>query len=268
MLSLPAGFSCPFAKICKSCAARDTGKITDGKNCKFRCYAVAAENLFPKVRANRWRNWELLKEAKTTIGMANLLESSLIVMRNIELVRFGQSGDFFNQAYFDAWRLVAEQHPEWIFYGYTKALPYWAKRLNIIPSNMKLTASQGGTHDHLIRDLGLRSARVVFTEKEAADLGLEIDHDDTHCWKGDKDFAILLHGTQPAGSEAGKAWYQIKNHGPGGYYADYFHANAKKAKAAAKVKMVSVTAIKPLWKFKPNVNGMRKVSAHRWIKTY
>lgn len=270
IFSLPAGFSCPFAKVCRSCAARDTGKITDGKDCKFRCYAVNAENLFPKVRANRWRNWELLKEAKTVIGMANLLESSLIAKRNIELVRFGQSGDFYNQAYFDAWLTVAKYHPEWTFYGYTKALPYWVARLGSIPANFKLTASQGGTHDHLIGDYKLRSAQVVFTEQAAADLGLEIDHDDTHCWKGDKDFAILLHGTQPAGSEAGKAWYKIKNHGPGGYYADYFHHDAKKAKAkaAAKAKTVNVAAIKARWKFTPKVNDMRKVSAHRWVKTY
>ena len=272
MLSLPAGHSCPFAKDCRSCAHRETGKITDGKDCKFRCYAVGPENLFPLVRANRWRNWDLLKEAKTVIGMANLLESSLIVKRDIELVRFGQSGDFYNQAYFDAWLILAEQHPEWTFYGYTKALPLWGKRLNTIPANMKLVASRGGTHDHLIGDLGLRSARVVFTEKAAKDMGLEIDHDDTHCWKGTKDFAILLHGTQPAGSEAGKAWYQIKNHGPGGYYTDYFHADAKKrAKVKAeraKAKTVEVAAIKAKWKFTPKLDGMRMVSAHRWVKSY
>lgn len=233
MLSLPAGHTCKFASLCRSHADRATGKITDGKHCQFRCYAVNAENLFPLVRECRWRNWKLLKEAKTVIGMANLLELSLIGKRDIELVRFGQSGDFYNQTYFDAWLLVASQHPKWTFYGYTKALPYWAKRINTIPANMKLVASRGGTHDYLIEPLGLRSAQVVFTEQEAADLGLEIDHDDSHCWNYNKNFGILIHGTQPKNSLAGKAWYQIKKFGNGGYYADYFHHDAKKAKAIA-----------------------------------
>jgi hypothetical protein len=232
ILSLPAGYTCPFAKECKSCANRLTGRITDGPHTRFRCYATSAECLFRNIREARWRNFELLKTATTTLGMASLLESSLLVKRNIKLVRFHQSGDFFNQAYFDSWLLVAREHPEWLFYGYTKALPYWAKRLNTIPANFKLVASRGGTHDHLIEILGLRSARVVFSEREARrKWHLEIDHDDTHCWKGDKDFAILLHGTQPAGSPAGKAWHKIKTTGPGGYKSDYFkHYDKAKGK--------------------------------------
>lgn len=270
VFSLPAGHTCPFAKDCRSQSDRVTGKITDGKHCQFRCYATLAENLFPKVRANRWNNLELIKNAKTVIGMANLIEQALIIRRNVKLVRFHQSGDFFSLPYFDAWLLVARQHPEWTFYGYTKALPLWVARLGSIPANFKLVASRGGTHDTLISEHKLRSARVVFTEKTAKRLGLEIDHDDSHVWNYDKDFAILLHGTQPAGSKAGKAWYQIKNHGPGGYYADYFHADAKhKAKAAkAKAKRNKVyhftsESIKrrlgERWKFTPKLNGMRVV---------
>ena len=45
----------------------------------------------------------------------------------------------------------------------------------------------------------------MYSEEEAADLGLEIDHDDTHAAFGKKSFALLLHGTQPKGSVAGEA---------------------------------------------------------------
>ena len=221
ILSLPAGHTCPFAKECRSSSDRATGKIKDGPDTRFRCYATGAEALFPKIRESRWRNFELIQSAGTVIGMANLIETSLAGKRTIKLVRFHQSGDFFKQSYFDAWLLFAQQHPELTVYGYTKALPFWVKRLHAIPANMKLVASRGGTHDNLIPMFGLRSAKVVLSVAEAEAQGLEIDHDDTHVWKYDKDFAILIHGTQPAGSEAGKAWYQIcKVQKIGGYKSE------------------------------------------------
>ena len=51
----------------------------------------------------------------------------------------------------------------------------------------------------------LKYAKVVFSEEEAAELGLEIDHDDSHAYGGDKSFALLIHGTQPSDTMAAKA---------------------------------------------------------------
>ena len=263
ILSLPAGHTCPFAKDCRSCSDRITGKIKDGPHTQFRCYATGAEALFPNIRRSRWRNFEAIQQAKTTIGIANLIEQALIVKRNIKLVRFHQSGDFFSQAYFDAWLTVALNHPEWIVYGYTKALPYWVKRLHLIPPNFKLVASRGGTHDNLIEMFGLRSVRVVLSEREAKrKWKLPIDHDDTHVWKHDGDFAIVIHGTQPAGSKAAKAWYKIAKHGKGGYKADYFKHKDKAQQAAyqrksRKQKALLVSAVTVTPKF----NGWRAIVA-------
>jgi len=50
----------------------------------------------------------------------------------------------------------------------------------------------------------IRRAYVVYTEEEAKLRNLEIDHDDSHCF-GDKPFALLVHGSQRAGSAASKA---------------------------------------------------------------
>jgi hypothetical protein len=55
-------------------------------------------------------------------------------------------------------------------------------------------------------------AYVVNTEEEAEELGLEIDHDDSHCF-GDKSFALLVHGTQPKGSIAGAAIRERRRQG-------------------------------------------------------
>ena len=57
---------------------------------------------------------------------------------------------------------------------------------------------------------------MVYSEAEAAELGLEIDHDDSHaCYPSLKkqNFALLIHGIQPAGSEAGKAVRELNGKG-------------------------------------------------------
>lgn len=225
IFSLPAGYTCPGAKDCLSRSNRTTGKIVDGPACQFRCYAASSEALFKNIRISRWRNFDALK-GHSVAEMSELIEKSL-PKRNTKLVRIHASGDFFNQDYFDAWLLVARKHPDLIFYAYTKALPFWVRRLNSIPRNLKLVASYGGKYDSLILQYKLRSVTVVFSESQARRLKLKLDNDDTLAWQTDKSFALLLHGTQPAHTAASKAWQHIKVKGKGGYKADYFAHYAK-----------------------------------------
>jgi hypothetical protein len=85
-----------------------------------------------------------------------------------------------------------------------------------ILDNFVLTASYGGRADHMISELGLRSTTVVYSEAEAEKLGLEIDHDDSHAARPslrNQDFALLIHGTQPKGSEAATALKALKGKG-------------------------------------------------------
>jgi hypothetical protein len=215
ILSLPAGYSCPGARDCLSRANKVTGKIADGRHTEFRCFAASAEALFRNIRISRWRNFDALRTAGSVKATVDIISSSL--PKRAKLVRMHGSGDFFSQSYFDAWCQVSRLHPDRVFYGYTKALNFWTARLDSIPENMKLVASRGGRFDHLIAQHGLRSCRVVYSEQEATDLGLELDHDDSHVYKGKGDFALLLHGTQPAGSEAGKAYSALKRDGQAGY---------------------------------------------------
>lgn len=215
IFDLPAGYSCPFAKACHSRADRTTGKITDGKHTEFRCYAASMEARISTVRDKRWFNFEQLKLAKTKQGMAELILASLLPMARF--VRIHSSGDFFNQAYFDAWVEVARRRPKTRFYAYTKALPFWIKRKATVPKNLVLTASYGGTHDRLIEEHGLRYAKVVYSEKEAKTLGLQIDHDDSHAMKNGRSFALLIHGTQPINSAAGEALKTLHRNGVFGY---------------------------------------------------
>jgi hypothetical protein len=81
--------------------------------------------------------------------------------------------------------------------------------------NFLVTASYGGKYDQLISQLELRSAKVVFTEAEAKKL--PIDHNDNHAATIGGNFALLLHGQQPAKSPASRALQTLKNNGISGY---------------------------------------------------
>lgn len=230
--SLPAGHACPFAKNCHSWADRHTGYITDGKHLQFRCFAASQECLYPSVRQSRWNNFTMLKVAKSLEGMANLIQRSL--PWGVTVVRVHVSGDFFSETYFLAWLNVALNNPLVVFYGYTKANPFLVKYKKHLPPNFRFTASFGGTADALIEKHDLKSAEVVFSTEEARRKGLEIDHDDSHAIYGNESFALLLHGTQPPGTDASKAWRALIKQGIGGYNEN---SNTRRPSADNSVKL-------------------------------
>jgi hypothetical protein len=201
--SLPAGWTCPGAKDCLARVPRDGGKIQDGPETKFRCFAASQESVFPNVRDSRWHNFDLLTAAKTREAMRDLILESL--PPRAQLVRVHVSGDFFNEAYFLAWADVAQACPNRIFYGYTKSVHIFLKHRSDLPPNFRFTASFGGRHDALVVKHGLKYAKVVFSPEEAALKELPIDHDDRHAYGYDGPFALLLHGTQPKNSPAAKS---------------------------------------------------------------
>jgi hypothetical protein len=218
-LSLPSGYSCPGAKYCLSKADKKTGTIKDGKFTQFRCYSASDEGRYPNLRKQVWTNFELLNGCATSRDMADLIVLSIKaqIPQLPKVFRIHEGGDFFNQKYFDAWIMVAADLPTVKFYAYTKALPYWIKRMDQIPPNMVLTASFGGNHDAVIKKLGLKYVEVVYSPEEAKEKRLPIDKDDRLAWDYDGPFALLLHGVQPKGSEAGEALKKLRAQGLGGY---------------------------------------------------
>lgn len=211
---LPAGYTCPGARECQTFSCRDTGKIKDGKHQKIRCYAATLEAGRPLTRNLVWHNLELLQAAGDETGMLELLERSL--PWGWRGFRWHGDGDFFSLDYFRAWLKLASLHETQLFYAYTKSLPYWVGELNsgLIPGNVVLTASRGGKFDHLINKHGLREAVVVNHPVEASALGLKLDKDDSLARDPEvRKFAILLHGVQPAGSDAAASISRMRREG-------------------------------------------------------
>ena len=217
-LDLLSGWSCPFAEECLSKVYMIDGKrsLKDGPKTQFRCFSASQEVAYTNTYKARKHNFDLLRGCNTSLAMYTALAEAM--PKNLGVCRIHVAGDFFNQNYFDAWLQLAYNNPDRLFYAYTKSLKFWLtrrKELRKIP-NFVLTASYGGRLDSEIKRRRLRSATVVFSEAEAKSAGLEIDHDDSHAADPSKrgnNFALLLHGVQPKGSDASIALKELKGKG-------------------------------------------------------
>jgi hypothetical protein len=228
--SLLSGWACPGAKECYSRAVVETDHlgenrtihIEDGPDTQFRCFSATQEVVYGAVYNQRKHNFDTIKAAmravptdERAVAVANLIQQSLPSKATV--IRIHVAGDFFLKEYMEAWLIVAKNNPGITFYAYTKSIHFWVELMSEIPNNMKLNASKGGKFDHLIDAYKLKYAEVVYTEQEAIDKGLEIDHDDAHAFLQDNSFALLLHGVQPKGSDAAEALKLLKKAGIGQY---------------------------------------------------
>jgi hypothetical protein len=228
--SLPAGYTCPFATVCKNFPAKWEGPIKGGKfkkpasweknvkpgpQAEIMCYAARAQGQYPGANIQAFKNLDLLKRMKTKEKMANLIIKSMEYhgLANTDILRIHEAGDFFSQDYLDAWIEVAKRMPQTLFYAYTVSLPYYMARKNSLPKNFKIIASLDKHNEKFIMDNGLRYSRVVGSEEEARELGLPIDVDDSIAWGSDDSFALVIHGSQPKGSEAAETLKQNRKSG-------------------------------------------------------
>jgi ferredoxin len=109
---LPAGkaYSCPGAtSICESV-----------------CYAGKLEKLFKGVKTNLLHNWELLRNADMDTMLILLDEMIVEFIADCEkknapkLFRIHWDGDFFNDTYTYAWKVIIDNHPDIQFWVYTR----------------------------------------------------------------------------------------------------------------------------------------------------
>ena len=215
-LSLLSGYACPYALECLAKVDLETRKLVDGPNQKYRCFSASQEVLFKSTFNQRKHNFDLLRSLKTAKEMADLIQAALPNPKK-KIIRLHVAGDFFRQEYFDAYIIVANNNPHLTFYAYTKSLKFWVSRLKQIPSNFKLTASKGGRLDHMIDEYNLKYVQVVTSPEEAEQLNLPLDKDDTNAYMHNKPFALLVHGTQKAGSIMSQAKSALRKRGITGY---------------------------------------------------
>lgn len=224
-LSLPAGYTCPMATICKNFAAKPGQKFSNGKSLKagpeaeFMCYAARQQAQYSKTAGkNAFSNLKLLTEANSAggiQGMANLIIESIEYhgFAGTDVFRIHEGGDFFSSDYMKAWIMVANHFSRTNFYTHTTSLNFWIANKGSIPRNMRLIASMDRNNEKMIMGNQLRYSRVVYSVEEAQQLKLKIDYDDSLACCTNENFALLIHGQQPAGSEASKAVSNIAKSG-------------------------------------------------------
>ena len=218
--SKSSGLTCPGANKCRAMAVmNDNGKrsVKRFKGTEFTCYSATLEALYPSLYNLTRHNTSLLNEYIKNDDFKGLVECFNVSLnkkrnKNINLVRWNQSGDIYTRFELEALKKVASMNKDLIFYFYTKNLILFPTNRSI-PNNMKITASYGGKYDYLIdRGYFKRFSKVVFSTSEAKILKLPIDTDDTHAYmdKGANGFALLLHGQQEKNSKASVALQQIR----------------------------------------------------------
>jgi hypothetical protein len=212
-LDLLAGWSCPGADGCLSkCHVGSRRRLTDGPNCRFRCYAASQEVAYPALYNLHKHNLQCIKKMRGIEQCCGLLNDCL--PQDLGILRFHSAGDFFKPSYLMGAIALAEKHPDKLFYAYTKSLHFMVDldmlepEIGKIRHNFLITASEDGKYDHLISKLNMRSATVIFSPDDAD--FLEIDQDDSHASTPGPSFALLLHGVQPKGSDASKALQLLK----------------------------------------------------------
>lgn len=158
--------------------------------CAQLCYARNGTYLFPTVRAAHIRNLERVLndlESWTSDMIAHLhkrkyrpngrsradvipVDAELDVWTEAwvrsggQAVRIHDSGDFFSDAYLNAWIKIAREHPDVLFYAYTKEVE--RVRNARLPINFRILWSLGGRQDHLI-DLDTERHADVFPNVKA-----------------------------------------------------------------------------------------------------
>ena len=127
--------------------------------CRAVCYAKQGRYMMPNVYNARLQN---LKESLLPSFVDNAVTDLRYYMnRGYNTVRIHDSGDFYNQDYYNRWCDIARALPDMIFYAYTKTL-----HLDLFtnkPDNLSIVQSLGGKYDSSV-DMNRPHSRIFSTD--------------------------------------------------------------------------------------------------------
>lgn len=160
--------------------------------CVSVCYARQGTYTFPKVRAAHVRNLEWTLDDLDGWREAMIEELShkryrptgeprpnaipdgdeadefltLWAIGGGAAVRIHDAGDFYSDQYLSAWKMIAAEVPDVLFYAYTKEVTLVRSNATETPENFRVLFSLGGREDHLV-DREVDRFADVFPDHEA-----------------------------------------------------------------------------------------------------
>lgn len=121
--NLPRGITCPYKT----------------EKCFQYCYAKKAERFYPSVLPSRLKNFEESKKDNFIENMENKIKSYFSPNKKTKYpyFRIHESGDFYNENYFEKWLSIIKKFPNLKFLAFTKSI-FVKKYINELPKNFNL----------------------------------------------------------------------------------------------------------------------------------
>ncbi|NBO23248.1 hypothetical protein EBU94_07930, partial [bacterium] len=116
------------------------------------------------------------------------------------IIRLHDSGDFFHVNYMLGWFAALDALKSMNFnilgYAYTKSLPMVENNKQLVPENIKITYSQGGLFDHMIKESDGHS-KIFRNENELISAGyIDGSNTDIPAILGVKKIGLVYHGNK------------------------------------------------------------------------
>jgi hypothetical protein len=129
--NLPAISTCPFST----------------SSCRKNCYAMKAQRMYANTRESREESFIESIGSSFVPDMINTINHYLTkggkkgAKGKKVYFRIHESGDFYNQEYFNKWVVIANNFPEITFLAYTKSVKYVKETKYNIPPNFTIRYS-------------------------------------------------------------------------------------------------------------------------------
>ena len=162
------------------------------------CYAKKGRMACPTAQNAYYENYDMVKDGslwKQLDAEITVLECKAEREHKQLRIRVHDSGDFFSVEYTNHWMDVMRNHPDVVFYAYTKMVNMFKYGSSIkMADNFHYVLSYGGLEDENIQDYDRKA--IVISEDMDVPLGyVDGSHDDYYASEPSYEkIALYYHG--------------------------------------------------------------------------